>query len=167
MKKGNAQPQFIYRDWFIFAIISLLISIVSLIIFPFSQPVDLLYASFFPILTILLIVYGLRCYEKFYINNDEIIIKNCFKTLKKISLTEIKSIYISSVKIGRTHFKDIYKEYVVISTRSTMVEQDRFLNSQNRLVITVHASPDNISLINEWSGNKINFNVLSGFLIEN
>lgn len=156
MKKfrGKAQPQFIYRDWFIFAIISLLISIVSLIIFPISQPIDLLYASFFPILTILLIVYGLRCYEKFYINNDEIIIKNCFKTLKKISLTEIKSIYISSVEIGRTHFKYIYKEYVVISTHSTMVKQNRFLNSQDRIVITIYASPDNISIINEWTENK-------------
>ena len=156
MKKGVAQPQFIYRDWFIFAIISLLISIVSLIIFPISQPIDLLYASFFPTLTIILIVYGLRCYEKFYINNNEIIVKNCFKTLKKINLDEIKSIYISSIKIGRTRFYDKYEEYIVISTHSTMVKQNRFLNSQDRIVITIYASPDNISIISEWTENKFN-----------
>ena len=166
MKKyqGKAQPKIIYKRNISCGLILLIASLAILIpnyitgkIYDFDT-FAVICSFACGVLGLIVLLWCLYCYETFYITDDYIVIKNCFKKLKMIKKSDIKHIYVESVIIGGNFGRSFFWQYIVISeSPKSNYKEDiyrPYLNAKYRKEITIDFSCKNEDIINEWTENK-------------
>ena len=166
MKKyqGKAQPKVVYKRNISCGIILLFFSLIILIpnyingkIYDFDT-FALIACFSCGIIGFLCLIWCLYCYETFYITDNEIVVKNCFKKLKTIKKDDIKNIFIARIEIGRSVQGSCNWQYIWISTQSEpknkYTRYTKYLNAKYRKEITLDFSCKNEDIINKWTENK-------------
>ena len=166
MKKfrGKAQPKLIYKRNITSGIAFCIFSLIMIIPLYANNNLDTI-SIIEHILAYSGVIIGILCfisclfrYETFYITDDYIVIKNCFKKLKMIKKSDIKHIYVESVIIGGNFGRSFFWQYIVISeSPKSSYKEDiyrPYLNAKYRKEITIDFSCKNEDIINEWTENK-------------
>ena len=166
MKKfrGKAQPKIIYKRNISCGLILLIASLAILIpnyitgkIYDFDT-FAVICSFACGVLGLIVLLWCLYCYETFYITDDEIVVKNCFRKLKVIKKDDIKNIFIVRIEIGRSVQGSCHWQYIWISSQpepqNMHIRYSSYLNRKYRKEITLDFSCKNEDIINEWTENK-------------